>query len=102
MGPASENLHNNGSRHAPSITLQRSRRADLSQDRSRPEVRSESKRASQVVRSPYLIRSSAARLPEVSKSRVNPTIRKCRGGRSLALQIACEMTQPREAVFFTL
>jgi hypothetical protein len=53
-------------------------------------------------RSPLLVRSSAARLPSVCKSRIYATIRKCPVGRSLALLVPCELTQPREAVLFTL
>jgi len=53
-------------------------------------------------RSPYQIRSSAARLPEVCKSGIRATIRNCPPGRSLALRVACEMTQAREAVVSTL
>ncbi len=43
-----------------------------------------------------------ARLPSVCKSRIRATIQKSAGGRSLALQVACELTQPREAVVFAL
>jgi hypothetical protein len=53
-------------------------------------------------RSPYLVRSSAARLPSVCKSRIRATIRNCPVGRSLTLLVACELTQPREAVVFAL
>jgi hypothetical protein len=52
-------------------------------------------------RSPDPIRSSAARLRSVRsvrKSRVRATKRNCAGGRSLALLVACEITQPRVAV----
>jgi hypothetical protein len=63
-----------------------------------------SRRVSQVVRSTYPIRSSAAPLPSVCKckSRIRTTIRKCTGGRSLTLQVASELTQPREVVVFAL
>src|SRR5882724_5092065 len=93
---------NIGSRHAHSITLQRSRRTELSQDQPSLGTQRYSRRASQVVRSLYLIRSSAARRPSVRKSRVRPTIRKFPGGRRHALLVACELTQPREAVIFAL
>jgi hypothetical protein len=42
--------------------------------------------------SPHLIISSTARLPSVRKSGIRATIRKCPGGGSLALQVACEVT----------
>ena len=51
---------------------------------------------------PYLIRSSAAPLPSVCKSRVRATIRTCPPSRSLALPVARELTQPRKAEVSTL
>ena len=62
---------------------------------------STSKRRFVSERSLYPIRSSAARLRSVRsvrKSRVRATKRNCAGGRSLALLVACEITQPRVAV----
>ena len=71
--------------------------------RSKPPGHSAIRHTSQVVRSPYLIRPSAALLLQSKReSRIGATIGKCPGSHSLALLVTGKMTLSRVAPVLAL